>query len=158
MFDVFAFHRALRGLCGLGHARIGPDRQNLCQTDMFVPGTDFFQIRNASGALVVPTFQEVSAIFFTTMSWGSNPGRWHGKPSQKCNHSDRSAVRCYDEVDLRTLKLPHYKVTRDDKRGKFTLQTDLSKCGRDCEPYNRLLALAMRAKVKATTIIDIVAI
>ena len=43
MFDVFAFHGALRGLCGLDHARIGPDRQNLCQTDMFVPGTGFIQ-------------------------------------------------------------------------------------------------------------------
>ena len=41
MFDVFAFHGALRGLCGLDHARTGQDRQNLCQTNTFVPGTSF---------------------------------------------------------------------------------------------------------------------
>ena len=105
-----------------------------------------------SGTLVVPTFQEVSAIFFPLCRGVRTPA--DGMVSQNRNHSDRSAVRCYGEVDLRTLKLPYYKVTRDDKRDKFILQTDLS-CGHDCEPYNRLLALAMRAKVKATTIIAV---
>ena len=74
-----------------------------------------------------------------------------GMVSQRYNHSDRSGVRCYDEIELRTLKLPYYKVTRDDKRDKFTLQTDVSKCGHACEPHDHLLSLAMRAKVNATT-------
>ena len=69
-----------------------------------------------------------------------------GMASQKYNHSDRSAVGCSDEVNLQILILPYYKVTRDDKSDKFTLQTDLSKYGHACEPSS----LAMRAKVKAT--------
>ena len=39
-----------------------------------------------------------------------------GMVSQKYNHSDRSAVRCSDEVDLRVLTQHITIVTRDDKR------------------------------------------
>ena len=38
-----------------------------------------------------------------------------GMVSQKYNRSDRRGVRCRTEADLRPLKLPYYKVTRDDK-------------------------------------------
>ena len=72
-----------------------------------------------------------------------------GMVIQKYSRSDRSGVRCCEEADLRPFKLPYYKVTRDDKRDKFTLQTDVSKCGH--ETHDHLLSLAMRAKVKATT-------
>ena len=44
VFDVFAFHGALRSLCGLDHTLFGQDRQKLCQTYMFVPGTGFLKI------------------------------------------------------------------------------------------------------------------
>ena len=45
-----------------------------------------------SGTLVVPTFQEASTIFFTTVAWGSNPGRWHGKPKVHPLGQKRSQV------------------------------------------------------------------
>jgi hypothetical protein len=38
-----------------------------------------------------------------------------GMVSQKYNRSDIRGVRCRTEADLRPLKLPYYKVTRDDK-------------------------------------------
>ena len=54
-----------------------------------------------NGTLVVPTFQEVSTIFFTCGTDGAVRTPADGMASQKYNHSDRSAVRCSDEVDIR---------------------------------------------------------
>ena len=99
-------------------------------------------------------FSEVSTIF-SPLCCGVQT-LVNGMVSQKCNHSDKSVVRCPDKVNLCPLTLPYYKVTHDDKCDKFTLQTDLSKCGHDCELYECLLSLAMRAKVKAPMIIIVV--
>ena len=58
-----------------------------------------------NGTLVVPTFQEVSTIFFTCVTDGGvnvrTPVPVDGMASQKYNHADRSAVGCSDEVDIR---------------------------------------------------------
>ena len=103
-----------------------------------------------TGTLVVPTFQEGTTIFSPLRRWGSNPGRWHGEPKSTTARTEAQS----SDTTWSTYVIRHYIitiVTRDDKRDKFTLQTDLSKCGHACEPHDRLLSLAMRAKVKATT-------
>ena len=66
-----------------------------------------------TGTLVVPTFQEGTTIFHHCDGGVRTPVE--GMVSQKYNRSDRSGVRCRKEADLRALKLPYYKVTRDDK-------------------------------------------
>ena len=64
---------------------------------------------------------------------GSNPGRWHGEPKSTTARTEGQS----GDMSRSTCVIRHYiitivtviVVTRDDKRDKFTLQTDLSKCG-----------------------------
>ena len=85
-----------------------------------------------NGTLVVPTFQEVTTIFFTTVSsmvgfepWSIAMAWW--AKSTTAQTEAQSGVP--NEVDLHVSNYIITIVTHDDKRDKFTLQTDISKCG-----------------------------
>ena len=61
-----------------------------------------------NGTLVVPTFQEASTIFHHCVINGGVRTPVDGMASQKYNHSDRSAVKCSDEINIRELnKISH---------------------------------------------------
>ena len=116
-----------------------------------LPSTRFIfsQARTQMAPLLYQLFRRELRFFYHCDGGVRTPVG--GMVSQKYYRSHRSAVRWAVEIDLRDSTLHYTIVTRDDKRDKFTLQTDLSKCGHGCEPRDRLLSLAMRAKVKATT-------